>query len=142
MTTNFQSDPTSTNDSYSIYGTNTYGGLFSNNTGVYGSAISTGSGTHETGVWGVASGDRMATGVHGQAGVVAFPGGPAFGGYFEAATAGNSFNYGVESIAANAPDNVAVEAFAFGGTNTNTGIHAQAFGSVTTKSEITQSLVG
>ncbi|MEI7663695.1 MAG: tail fiber domain-containing protein, partial [Bacteroidota bacterium] len=136
VTTNFQSDPSSTNDSYSIYGTNTYGGLFSNNTGVYGSAISTGLGTHETGVWGVASGDRQAIGVHGQAGVVASPGGPAYGGYFEASTAGNTFNYGVESIAANAPDNLAVDALAFGGTTSNTGIHAQAFGAVTTNAGI------
>jgi len=136
VTTNFQSDPSSTNDSYSIYGTNTFGGLFSNNTGIYGSAISTGTGTHETGVWGVASGDRQAIGVHGQAGVVSFPGGPAYGGYFEAVTAGNTFNNGVESVAANAPDNLAVEGIAYGGANSNTGAHGVGYGSVTTNGGI------
>ena len=136
VTTNFQSDPTSSNDSYSIYAKDTYGGFFSNNTGVYGEATSVGSGTHETGVWGVASGDRQAIGVHGQAGVVAFPGGPAYGGYFDATTGGNSFNFGVISIAANAPDNLGVEAFAYGGTNTNTGMHGVGYGAITTNGGI------
>ena len=142
VTTSFQSDPGSSNDSYSIYGTNTYGGLLSNNTGVYGSAISTGTGTHETGVWGVASGDRQAIGVHGQAGVVSSPGGPAFGGYFEAATAGNTINYGLSSLAGNAPDNVAVQAVASGGTSSNTGVQATAYAANTTNGGIFEAFGG
>jgi len=100
VTTAKPSDPTAgSNDSYSIYGTNTNNLNNSTNTGVYGSAIGSQeeSNTNERGVWGIASGGADARGVFGQGKVAS----RSYGGYFESITSNQGINYGVYGVAAN-----------------------------------------
>ncbi|MBL7765244.1 MAG: tail fiber domain-containing protein [Chitinophagaceae bacterium] len=113
VTTAFQTDPTvGSQESYSIYATNTNNAMFSSNTGVYGEATATAPATDATGVWGKASSTRRTIGVWGQGGIAL---GTSYGGVFDALTPANLVNQALKVEAEN-------------GVNTNIGMTASATG--------------